>query len=81
MKRLGIIFGLKRYLEFIEDKLVENENISRYGNSGDDVIDRDIQWISTCAYYKAEARGFEPGHELDDWLAAELEVDDGAKNG
>lgn len=27
-----------------------------------------------CAYYKAEARGFEPGHEMDDWLAAEAET-------
>ncbi len=26
-----------------------------------------------CAYYKAEARGFEPGYEIDDWLAAEAE--------
>ncbi len=26
------------------------------------------------AYYKAEARGFEPGHEMEDWLAAEAEV-------
>jgi hypothetical protein len=30
-----------------------------------------IQWISEAAYYKAEARGFTPGLELDDWLAAE----------
>ncbi len=27
-----------------------------------------------CAYYKAEARGFEPGYEMEDWLAAEAEV-------
>lgn len=32
--------------------------------------------IRTAAYFKAEARGFAPGHELDDWLAAEQEVDD-----
>lgn len=30
--------------------------------------------VAKCAYYKAEARGFEPGHELEDWLAAEAEV-------
>lgn len=30
--------------------------------------------IAERAYYKAEARGFEPGHELEDWLAAEAEV-------
>ena len=29
--------------------------------------------IAEAAYYKAEARGFIPGHELDDWLAAEIE--------
>jgi hypothetical protein len=31
--------------------------------------------ISTKAYYMAEARGFKPGHEQNDWLAAELAVD------
>ncbi|WP_411725937.1 DUF2934 domain-containing protein [Methyloglobulus sp.] len=31
------------------------------------------QWISEAAYYKAEARNFAPGRELDDWLAAENE--------
>lgn len=30
--------------------------------------------IAECAYYKAERRGFEPGFELDDWLAAESEI-------
>jgi hypothetical protein len=30
--------------------------------------------IAECAYYKAERRGFQPGYELDDWLAAEREV-------
>ncbi len=29
--------------------------------------------IAELAYYKAESRGFEPGHELDDWLEAEWE--------
>jgi hypothetical protein len=27
-----------------------------------------------AAYYKAEARGFAPGQELDDWLEAEAEI-------
>lgn len=31
--------------------------------------------ISIAAYQKAAQRGFEPGSELDDWLAAEKEVD------
>ena len=34
--------------------------------------DRDSS-VAVSAYYKAQARGFEPGHELEDWLAAEAE--------
>jgi hypothetical protein len=30
--------------------------------------------ISVAAYYLAERRNFEPGHETEDWLAAELQV-------
>lgn len=30
------------------------------------------------AYYKSEARGFAPGHEWEDWLAAEAEILQGA---
>lgn len=33
------------------------------------------QLIEEAAYHRAEARGFAPGHEIDDWLAAETEVD------
>ncbi len=31
--------------------------------------------IAEAAYFRAELRGFAPGHELEDWLAAEEEVD------
>ena len=31
--------------------------------------------IAEAAYYCAEKRGFEPGHELEDWLAAEARID------
>jgi hypothetical protein len=31
--------------------------------------------IAEGAYLRAERRGFEPGHETEDWLAAESEVD------
>jgi hypothetical protein len=31
--------------------------------------------IATAAYYRAEKRGFQPGHEMQDWLAAEREID------
>jgi hypothetical protein len=30
--------------------------------------------IAEAAYYLAEQRGFVPGHELEDWLAAEREI-------
>ena len=34
--------------------------------------------IQVAAYFLAERRGFAPGHELDDWLAAEdtIELED-----
>lgn len=31
-------------------------------------------YIAAAAYLKAESRGFEPGHELEDWLEAEIEL-------
>jgi Protein of unknown function (DUF2934) len=31
--------------------------------------------IAEAAYLRAERRGFNPGHETEDWLAAEAEVD------
>ncbi len=33
------------------------------------------QLIAEAAYYRAAQRGFEPGGEVEDWLAAEAEVD------
>lgn len=30
--------------------------------------------IEEAAYYRAKQRGFEPGHELEDWVQAESEV-------
>jgi hypothetical protein len=45
-------------------------------------LERDAAWdderlfqsISENAYYRAERRGFMPGEQLTDWLAAEQEV-------
>jgi hypothetical protein len=37
--------------------------------------DRRRALIAEFAYYRAERRGFEPGHETEDWLSAEAEVD------
>ena len=53
---------------------VKNEVNSDPEESGNTIYlpDRDAR-IAELAYYKAESRGFEPGHELDDWLEAERE--------
>ena len=34
-----------------------------------------LELIAVAAYYLAQRRNFTPGHDLDDWLAAEREVD------
>jgi Protein of unknown function (DUF2934) len=31
--------------------------------------------IAQAAYFRAQRRGFEAGHEHEDWLAAEAEID------
>jgi hypothetical protein len=31
--------------------------------------------VAEIAYFRSQSRGFEPGHEEEDWLAAEAEVD------
>jgi len=31
--------------------------------------------IAEAAYYRAQARGFAPGQEIEDWLQAEAEID------
>ncbi|HTT05006.1 MAG TPA: DUF2934 domain-containing protein [Steroidobacteraceae bacterium] len=31
--------------------------------------------IALAAYYRAQARGFAPGFEVEDWLAAEMQID------
>lgn len=36
----------------------------------DDKVNR----IAVSAYYRAAARGYEPGHEIQDWLEAEAEL-------
>jgi hypothetical protein len=36
--------------------------------------------IAEAAYWRAERRGFVAGQELDDWLAAEREVDEDIAN-
>jgi len=39
-----------------------------------DAADRD-RMVAEAAYYRAEQRGFAPGHELEDWIASEADID------
>ncbi|MBI1173747.1 MAG: DUF2934 domain-containing protein [Sideroxydans sp.] len=39
-----------------------------------DGMDR-YQMIATAAYFRAEQRGFKNGNPVDDWIAAEAEID------
>jgi len=50
---------------------------SRYSCIAEVILERDVrhEQIAQAAYFRAERRGFEPGHELEDWLTAESEVD------
>ena len=48
------------------------EQTSVFKDNIEDLSDDNAK-IAEIAYRKAEKRGFKPGHELDDWLAAEEE--------
>ena len=39
-------------------------------------LTRQPEDIAVAAYFKAEKRGFEPGHEVEDWLEAEAELNE-----
>ncbi len=55
-------------------KKVKEEMSSDIEESGKiiNLPDHDAK-VAELAFYKAESRGFEPGHELEDWLEAERE--------
>ena len=48
---------------------------SLYDYSGDpDLLNEFREMVAINAYYRDEKRNFEPGHEMDDWYEAELEI-------
>ena len=54
---------------------MEHKSLLNY--SGDiDLKDEFRKMVAVNAYYRAQKRGFEPGHEMDDWLEAEQEITD-----
>jgi hypothetical protein len=45
------------------------------GNTGAQLSPEEVyRLIQESAYFKAKARGFAPGHEVQDWIEAEQEV-------
>lgn len=48
-------------------------NITPFDLALQPIDEERLSHIAESAYYKAEARGFFPGYELEDWLAAEAE--------
>ena len=55
-------------------KTAANKKKADYSPKLGDGADR-YQMIATAAYYRAEHRGFSGGNPVDDWLAAEAEID------
>jgi hypothetical protein len=56
-------------------KEVKDEDSSDTKEFGDTIGLSDLDTrIAELAYYKAESRGFEPGHELEDWFEAEQDL-------
>jgi len=53
-----------------DDALIMRSELSRFSGS-----DERHMMIERLAYQYAESRGFSPGHDVDDWLAAESQVD------
>lgn len=52
----------------------QNKSQSPYANGALDPEKINLM-VRERAYLKAEKRGFLPGHELDDWLEAENEIE------
>ena len=75
------VIGIEPALESANRELASNElsitgmDISEV--EGDDKLSR----IAVLAYYKAEARGYEPGYEMQDWLDAEAEIMEKTREG
>ena len=59
-----------------ESTSIESAEVPKATFVGEQLLYKDrYERIAEAAYLRAERRGFEPGHELEDWLAAEQEVE------
>jgi hypothetical protein len=59
----------------VSGNVIEQHSLTPHEDGGEAPVD-DLRYqrIAIAAYYRAERRGFEPGHEVEDWLEAEREV-------
>jgi hypothetical protein len=64
-----------------ESRLVAGKRVGAYAPGGAISPDERQRLIATAAYYHAERRGFAPGCELEDWCAAEAEIEQRLKHG
>lgn len=56
-------------------RLSASRSRARTRKSGTVSAEDRCRYIAEAAYFKAEMRGFERGKELEDWIAAEAEID------
>ena len=57
-----------------------NEGVTDIESCHEAGADKKNSAIAERAYFKAEARGFEPGYEMEDWLTAEFEINQSYTN-
>ena len=66
---------MKIFSSHVISKGEDMKHISLYHYSGNpDLLNKFREMVAVNAYYRAEKRGFEPGHEMEDWHEAELEI-------
>lgn len=57
-----------------EAREILREETAELAEEGSPTPEEQQRLISQRAYYRAQRRNFEPGHELEDWLEAEAEL-------
>jgi hypothetical protein len=53
---------------------MEQADSATQGNPSQAELEMRSRAVAEAAYYRAEARGFVPGYEEEDWIAAEAEI-------
>jgi hypothetical protein len=71
--------NLDVYIVALPDVEMNTQSIDAQAALAEPSLRRDDAWrherVATAAYYLAANRGFEPGHEAEDWSLAELQTD------